>query len=412
MKHIKLFSLLFTLLLGFSSNAWAWDPHFYLIGDPVRSWDHTNDYFVNSVYTDGQKFYIQIYVAKDQCYGFHNGTNRYAPATDHAVSGEGDYDHSGNAWQYTGKSGLVCICLDENSGSESNRDWYPYVWTETPNVRLKHTWNGSDWTYSDNMTNNEDGTYTLYGTYSGSSNGYNASGKKDCEYILKPTIIGNPSQGDNCKFVWNATDNTLKITKITSGTMPAIVAGYTSAFTTFSASNNWQIASGDVQAYKAAVSNNEVVLNELTGIIPANTGVVLASTTAEENFTITYTDQAATADVTGNQLKANLVSSSKTELLTANQDYNAILYLSKTYASFIQLADGGTLPAQKAYLPWNITKSAPTRIVFTPTGGIVTGVETLSDSSVKGESQKMLVNGRLVIKRGERMYDLNGRMTK
>ncbi len=56
---------------------------------------------------------------------------------------------------------------------------------------------------------------------------------------------------------------------------------------------------GSVTAYTASISGNYAVLTEISGVIPAETGVVLAGEANTYNFTITSTTATATSDLRG-----------------------------------------------------------------------------------------------------------------
>lgn len=66
----------------------------------------------------------------------------------------------------------------------------------------------------------------------------------------------------------------------------------------------------NVEAYTASFEDNSVALTPLTGVIPANTGVVIEAAEGKYNFTISTSDATAQSDLVGSML---------TETVAANQ---------------------------------------------------------------------------------------------
>ena len=124
------------------SNAWGQSsPHMYLIGQPVNTWeyDNNNNYPINNYYGQYDRFCIYVWMENGQTFALHNGNHQYGPKYNDKEplstttgNGEGKYfeiNEQGNAWIYTGNSGLVRICVNQETTSTSS-EYYPYVWVE------------------------------------------------------------------------------------------------------------------------------------------------------------------------------------------------------------------------------------------------------------------------------------------
>ena len=86
------------------------------------------------------------------------------------------------------------------------------------NYYLKHPWgtgNDNDWTWKElkkeDCSNN---IYTLTALYGGKGCDYSKPGVQDKQGYTEVTLEGNPKTGDECIFTFNATNNTITITKV------------------------------------------------------------------------------------------------------------------------------------------------------------------------------------------------------
>lgn len=407
MKKIYLLLLAIFCSIGMS---WGLDPHFFLIGEPNgNNWDRNNTSMpINANYENNEKFYIEIYSDGETNYALNNGSNRYSPTTNMSTSGTGSYytdnEHKDNYYQYKGYKGIIRICVDQANG---NDEWYPYVWSERVSVRLKHTWDGTQWTYSPDMTDNQDGTYTLISQYSGSSNGYNYAGRYDGKYMVEAdvTIVGSPNAGDYCQFIFNSNTMTLTIVKL-DYSLSVTNALWASLCLDYPA----QVPSGCTAYYATAVEGNIITLSSITenNVIPANTGVIIHATTSSSyNFTYSTNEPVAT---TGNLFKGT---TSTTEL---NVNENYVLAGVDNGEPYFQLYGGenatGTinLAANKAYLPQSAVAGSPSRIRF-----IVSEENTATDCNRVGAddlTSKVIENGKLVIIKNGIRYNALGQIIK
>lgn len=129
-----------------------------------------------------------------------------------------------------------------------------------------------------------------------------------------------------------------------------------------------------VKAYYASQAAGDVLkLTEITGIIPANEGVILQNTNKSEaaNINLTITPEETTT-LTGNQLRGV---TAKREGYTAKQNY--VLAKGNKGIGFYK-ANFTAIPANKAYLPSeNITNAQGVMMAFS-FGDEVTGIDNVN----------------------------------
>lgn len=201
--------LIFTFLTLGVGQMWAYEAHFYLIGS-WNNWGATNtDYKLD--YSDGDsKYSIYWYLNTGTYFALNNAKTRYNPTSTTGIypghggtTGKYTNDNGGCpdcSWKFTGKAGIIKICVDENS---NDKEWRPWVWVTREDVVIKHDFsgNGGSW-QQETMTDNNDGTYTYIGTYSGG--GANVGPQHVLKYFASPTIVGNPTAGNKCRFDYNS----------------------------------------------------------------------------------------------------------------------------------------------------------------------------------------------------------------
>ena len=132
-----------------------------------------------------------------------------------------------------------------------------------------------------------------------------------------------------------------------------------------------------VKAYYASQATGNVLkLTEITGIIPANEGVILQNTNKSEaaNINLTITPEETTT-LTGNQLRGV---TAKREGYTAKQNY--VLADGNKGIGFYK-ANFTAIPANKAYLPSeNITNAQGVMMAFS-FGNEVTGIDNVNTAA-------------------------------
>ena len=132
-----------------------------------------------------------------------------------------------------------------------------------------------------------------------------------------------------------------------------------------------------VKAYYASQATGNVLkLTEITGIIPANEGVILQNTNKSEaaNINLTITPEETTT-LTGNQLRGV---TAKREGYTPKQNY--VLAIGNKGIGFYK-ANFTAIPANKAYLPSeNITNAQGVMMAFS-FGNEVTGIDNVNTAA-------------------------------
>jgi hypothetical protein len=180
----------------------------------------------------------------------------------------------------------------------------------------------------------------------------------------------------------------------------SLVSGFNKAFSTFCAPQNFTITGAT--AYKAGLSGTTLTLTALDGVIPANTGVIIAGEAAAD-YTISYVADDATADVTSNDLKGVTVRTETSTLAGAS----TFLALNSTAATF-QEYTGAYFPACKAYL---LTAASAREIGLVFADSNTTGINALDNNS-KATVKKYLKDGRLVIKSAKGEFNVAGARIK
>ena len=161
-------------------------------------------------------------------------------------------------------------------------------------------------------------------------------------------------------------------------------------------------------AYVATISGENMNLVKVVDggqVLPANTAVILRSTSA--SVTLTPTDAAAVEVSAANQLRgtdSEMAAPANCYVLSGKSADNTV-----TGVGFYKYT--GTLAAHKAYLTIGGAASAPKRLRFVFNGeNAATGIENTSASF--GGSEKRLENGQLVIIKNGVRYNAQGQIVK
>ena len=189
--------------------------------------------------------------------------------------------------------------------------------------------------------------------------------------------------------------NKFKTTALTVGNVSANIATYSSPFPV-------NLPEG-VDAYIAKQEGeNNVVLQKITGALPANTGVILSSETAKEYIPTARTTGALATETEGNMLVATTGNAVETNV-------NAyILSKNGNTAVFKKLkSDARTIAQYKAYLELNGAQSAQL-MKFAFAGSDLTGIQNVTETSAKSNTAYDLA-GRKVGKLQKGIYIVNGK---
>ena len=177
--------------------------------------------------------------------------------------------------------------------------------------------------------------------------------------------------------------------------------------THFNETQKYRLPAG-TDAYVATISGDDMNLTKVVGggqVLPANTAVILRSTSA--SVTLTPTDAAAVEVSAANQLRgtdSEMAAPANCYVLSGHSTDNSV-----TGVGFYQFT--GTLAAHKAYLTIGGAAPAPKRLRFVFNGeNAATGIENTSASF--GGSEKRLENGQLIIIKNGVRYNAQGQIVK
>ena len=200
----KRYYLLLTILLFVGvNNAWAWNTLY--LASSNNSWS-TNKESLNNASSGKGVFYG--YTPSNMTFKIVNSYNTQWLGRDNGdklAPGDGGFNfdkNKGSNCTYNGKPGIVGFNCDQTS---PNADDWPWIWLTRPTIKIKHGWDGGDWTIQD-MTDNNDGTYTYIGKYSGTPGanfGIEGSGAT-FKYIAATELVGTPQKGHRCLFTYNS----------------------------------------------------------------------------------------------------------------------------------------------------------------------------------------------------------------
>lgn len=219
------------------------------------------------------------------------------------------------------------------------------------------------------------------------------SGRK--EQILYTT------SNNTCAFYLEAAlqQNKFKTNALTVGTVRANIATYSSPFPV-------NLPEG-VDAYIAKQEGeNNVVLQKITGALPANTGVILSSETATDYIpTARTTEDLATVNAADNMLKPTTGSAVAADvnayILSKDKDNNSVAVFKKLSSS------DRTIKQYKAYLELDGAQSAQL-MNFAFAGSDLTGIQNVTETSAKSNTAYDLA-GRKVGKLQKGIYIVNGK---
>lgn len=225
--------------------------------------------------------------------------------------------------------------------------------------------------------------YEIYTTENTFGDGYDATNDKTTMFVISSSHsteykflnAANGYRQDTFEGVGTWYDNTdagnywqfIKVTEV-----PLTIAA--NDYTTLCLPFNVQLPEGSaVKAYYASAAAGDVLkLTEITGIIPANQGVILQNTGAAEaaiNLTIT-TDEATTLD--GNRLEGV---TAKREGYAVKSNY--VLADGKKGIGFYK-ANFTAITANKAYLPVTNVQNAQGVMMAFSFGDEVTGIDNVN----------------------------------
>lgn len=249
---------------------------------------------------------------------------------------------------------------------------------------------------------NQLGLFLLQGQLASSSNAQHylmASTSDKTFHNSTSSDVYYQESGNTCAFYLEKAEqqNAFKTTALTVGEISANVATYSSPFPV-------KLPEG-VDAYIAKQDGENIVLQKITGALPANTGVILSSENAAEYYI-------PTARTTETEAEATEIADNKLVATTGSavaDDVNAyILSKNETKAVFKKLsATNRTIAQYKAYLKLD-AGTQPANLSLAFAGSNLTGIQNVTETSAKSKTAYDLA-GRKVGKLQKGIYIVNGK---
>ena len=191
--------------------------------------------------------------------------------------------------------------------------------------------------------------------------------------------------------------NAFKTTALTVGNVSANIATYSSPFPV-------KLPEG-VDAYIAKQEGENIVLQKITGALPANTGVILSSENADKYIpTARTTELLATVNAADNKLVAttgNAVDANVNAYILSQDNGTAV------FKKLSSNTSNRTIKQYKAYLKLNGANSAQL-MNFAFAGSNITGIQNVTETSTKSNTAYDLT-GRKVGKLQKGIYIVNGK---
>lgn len=205
---------------------------------------------------------------------------------------------------------------------------------------------------------------------------------------------------NNDEYVFNATVGQVDVENRFSIYAPFAVTLNNSYLATFSADENVVIPAG-LTAYEAKYqSMTEVLsLNPIANYIPKNTGVILYNEAQDnkEFLLEIYTGTDDMPEITLNDLKP----------ASAWESHTGTIYVLSGSSLYLYEDQGDGMKPNKAYLELPVSVTAPKRIALH--FNEEQGVENIA---AEGKAVKFIENGRVFIKRDDKVYNLQGQLVK
>ncbi len=161
-------------------------------------------------------------------------------------------------------------------------------------------------------------------------------------------------------------------------------------------------------AVKLDAATGKITLTEVTDhIVNQGQGVVLKQTTESSNATATVvmlpTTSSSTFDYSGN----NSLTGTMTSITNPGNAY-VLNYKEATGVGFYKLSDTGTIGAQKAYLTYTGTGTAPEFFSF-DVANVTTGMCDVRSKMADVRSEVYNLNGQRVAQPQKGLYIVNGK---
>lgn len=360
---------------------------------------------------DGQAYYIKginksrnagyVYSTSDNKLGFNNTIPTEMPST---------------AIFYCRKVGERKYVFTNNNGrymryrTDDSSDGFTNEYTEALNVwTLQPMRSGSSSNYDINR-DNLSADFSTLGLFLMRAKRNDHNWNED--FYLMAGFSGNQFHAASATTVYYTADNQTSAFRLEAVPVPqqqnaftttALTVGNVSAnIATYSSPFPVNLPDG-VDAYIAKQDGENIVLQKITGALPANTGVILSSETAATPYIPTArTTEPLATETEGNMLVATTGNAVETNV-------NAyILSKNGNTAVFKKLkSDARTIAQYKAYLAFNGAQSAQL-MNFAFAGSDLTGIQNVTETSAKSKTAYDLA-GRKVGKLQKGIYIVNGK---
>lgn len=372
----------------------------------------------NLVYpTDGQAYYIRpvnrgatnrganrLYCGTDNTLSIGVGNSDDASAIFYCHKvGEHKYIFTNNAGKYMRFRAVTKNFNGDDSGfanaygDEQIFTLYPMQNVTVNNVDIP----------SDNITKgdlNQLGLFLLQGRLesAGTAQHYLMANTDDKQFHNGGSPVIYYTASDNtCAFYLEAApqpqQNAFTTTALTVGNVSANIATYSSPFPV-------KLPEG-VDAYIAKQDGENIVLQKITGALPANTGVILSSENADKYIpTARTTELLATVNAADNKLVAttgNAVDANVNAYILSQDNGTAV------FKKLSSNTSNRTIKQYKAYLELNSANSAQL-MNFAFAGSNITGIQNVTETSTKSNTAYDLT-GRKVGKLQKGIYIVNGK---
>ena len=223
------------------------------------------------------------------------------------------------------------------------------------------------------------------------------------------TVATNNLDGQKIGFITNKIDHqyTLEFTNVSGRTLK-LYDRVTKTETTIEGNRSYEFTVANFEYERTTINNRfemELLsLHPITSYIPANTGVILynpnggVGSNYQKNFSLEIYDGTVPAYTDINDLKP------ASAYATNHTGHIYVLHGDMMY-TYEDEASG--MKPNKAFLQIDAQYPAPQRIAFR--FNEEQGVENIE---VEGKAVKFVENGRVFIKRGEKVYNLQGQLVK
>lgn len=325
-------------------------------------------YFQNKKVSDSSPDLWKISSGKAYAYFFNSGEQEGTWSEWSAAKVWGEWDAEGSIYRVTVPNGYSNVILtrgtaatfEKNNGcwnqthnltipTDGNNLLSSYAnesdgtWT-TLKFYIKSTWNSETWSWKE-MSENEDGTWSYAGIYDDGATTYNwnvAASDDSKADITGANIktVGNPTDGNYCKFTLDPTSGTITITNTETVTVNTI------GDATYVTTNALDFTNADIKAFVATAETADKITLTQVNKVPAGTPIVVKGTGG--NYNIPYGSCTSITDVSGNNIN-NILSGSTTKTYTVESS-KVIYAISKTYGDFRQVETNVQIPIKKAYL--------------------------------------------------------------